>query len=232
MTDSIPLSAPEVSPEDRRAVLEVLSGRTLSLGPRLPAFEEALAEAAGTRYAVAVNSGTSALHLAVKAAGISEGDEVITTPFSFVASANCLLYERAIPRFIDIDLDTYNIDATRIDGAVNDRTRGILPVHVFGRPCNMDAIMERAQQYDLTVIEDSCEAIGATWRGRRVGSFGQSGAFAFYPNKQITTGEGGAVLTSDDRVARLCRSWRNQGRGSTAPGYSMSGWDTTTAFPT
>ncbi len=209
----IPLSSPEVSPEDRERVLAVLNGATLSLGPQLPAFEAAMAEAAGTRFAVAVNSGTSALHLCIKAAGIGDGDEVITTPFSFVASANCALYERAIPRFVDIDIDTYNIDPAQIPGAINHRTRAILPVHVFGRPCDMNAISAIAQNHGLALIEDSCEAIGATYEGRRIGSFGDSGCFAFYPNKQITTGEGGAIVTNDDRVAQLCRSWRNQGRG-------------------
>jgi perosamine synthetase len=210
---SIPLSSPDISAEDRERVLAVLSGTTLSLGRSLAAFEAALAEAAGTRFAVAVNSGTSALHLCIKAAGIGEGDEVITTPFSFVASANCALYERAIPRFVDIDINTYNLDVSQIAGSINYRTRAILPVHVFGRPCDMRAIASLAERYSLAVIEDSCEAIGATYEGRRAGSFGESGAFAFYPNKQITTGEGGAVVTSDENIARLCRSWRNQGRG-------------------
>lgn len=213
VSEPIPLSAPDVSDEDRQRVLDVLSGRTLSLGPLLPAFEQAMAEAAGTRYAVAVNSGTSALHLCVKAAGIGEGDEVITSPFSFVASANCMLYERAVPRFVDIDINTYNIDPANIPGTINANTRGILPVHVFGYPADMPVINQIADANDLTVIEDSCEAIGATINGRKAGSFGQSGAFAFYPNKQITTGEGGAIVTNDERVARLARSWRNQGRG-------------------
>jgi len=210
---AIPLSCPDISAEDRERVLAVLSGTALSLGPSLAAFEAALAEAAETRFAVAVNSGTSALHLCVKAAGIGEGDEVITTPFSFVASANCALYERAIPRFADIDIETYNIDVSQIAASVNCKSRAILPVHVFGRPCDMRGIGCLAGRYGLAVIEDSCEAIGATYEGRRTGSFGDSGALAFYPNKQITTGEGGAVVTNDENVARLCRSWRNQGRG-------------------
>src|SRR5579863_3812574 len=130
---SIPLSSPDISVEDRERVLAVLSGTTLSLGPSLAAFEASMAEAAGTRFAVAVNSGTSALHLCIKAAGIGEGDEVITTPFSFVASANCALYERAIPRFVDIDIDTYNVNVSQIAGSINSKTRAILPVHVFGR---------------------------------------------------------------------------------------------------
>lgn len=209
---SIPLAAPDISADDRERVLAVLSGTALSLGPLLPAFEAAMAEAAGTRYAVAVNSGTSALHLCIKAAGIGEGDEVITTPFSFVASANCALYERAVPRLVDIDRETYNIDPALIPASINDRTRAILPVHVFGRPCDMNAITAIAGEHGLQVIEDSCEAIGATYEGRKVGGLGNSGCFAFYPNKQITTGEGGAIVTNDEEVARLCRSWRNQGR--------------------
>jgi perosamine synthetase len=214
--DEVPLSSPDVSDEDRDRVLAILSGRTLSLGPALPAFEKALAQAAGTSHAVAVNSGTSALHLCVKAAGIGDGDEVITTPFSFVASANCLLYERALPRFVDIDPKTYNLNIDAVRDAVGERTRGILPVHVFGRPCDMDAVNAIAGRRGLAVIEDSCEAIGATWNGRKAGGLGQSGVFAFYPNKQITTGEGGAVVTNDDAIAALCRSWRNQGRGEGA----------------
>jgi perosamine synthetase len=212
----IPLSSPDVSPDDRERVLAILNGSALSLGPALPAFEAAVAEVAGTRFAIAVNSGTSALHLCVKAAEIGEGDEVITTPFSFVASANCMLYERAIPRFVDIDIDTYNIDPAQIAGSVNSRTRAILPVHVFGRPCDMGTIDSLAKRHGLAVIEDSCEAIGATFEGQRVGGLGDSGAFAFYPNKQITTGEGGAIVTNDEKTARLCRSWRNQGRGESA----------------
>ena len=212
-TEVIPLSSPDLTDEERRSVLGVLSGQALSLGPMLPAFENALAGVAGTRYAVAVNSGTSALHLCVKAAGIGEGDEAVTTPFSFVASANCLLYERAIPRFVDIDIATYNIDPAQISAAINRRTRAILPVHVFGVPCNMHTIGALAARHKLVVIEDACEAIGASVCGRRVGSFGHSAAFAFYPNKQVTTGEGGAIVTNDATIARLCRSWRNQGRG-------------------
>ena len=193
--------------------MDVLLGRELSLGPRLPAFERALRELTGARHAIAVNSGTSALHLCIKAAGIGPGDEVITTPFSFVASANCALFERAVPKFVDIDPDTWNLDVEQIEAAITPRTKAILPVHVFGRPCPMEKIVEIASRRNLVVIEDSCEAIGATSGGRKVGTFGQTGVFAFYPNKQITTGEGGAIVTDDDEVARLCRSWRNQGRG-------------------
>ncbi len=211
--EEVPLSSPDVSEEDRERVLEILNGRTLSLGPALPEFEKALARAAGTEFAVAVNSGTSALHLCVKAAEIADGDEVVTTPFSFVASANCMLYERAVPKFVDIDLDTYNINVAAVANAVGPRTKGILPVHVFGRPSDMEGINAIAARHGLVVIEDSCEAIGATVNGRKAGGLGNSGVFAFYPNKQITTGEGGAVVTNDAKTAALCRSWRNQGRG-------------------
>jgi len=213
MSSQIPLSSPDVSANECQRVLDVLSGPTLSLGPMLPAFESALAEAAGTRFAVAVNSGTSALHLCVKAAGLGEGDEVITSPFSFVASANCLLFEKVTPRFVDIDINTYNIDPALIGGQINASTRGILPVHVFGRPADMKSINAIADRRGFVVIEDSCEAIGATVGGSLVGGLGQSGCFAFYPNKQITTGEGGALVTNDAEVARLAKSWRNQGRG-------------------
>ena len=192
--------------------MAVLSTPHLSLGPKLPEFECAVAGRVGVRHAVAVNSGTSGLHLAVKAADLGPNDEVITTPFSFVASANCVLYEGAIPRFVDIDPDTYNIDVRQIERAITSRTRAILPVHSFGRPCPMHEILDLARRRDLIVIEDACEALGATYHGRAVGSFGQTGVFAFYPNKQITTGEGGVVATNDLRVASLCRSWRNQGR--------------------
>ena len=213
ISEPVPLSAPDVSDQDRERVDAVLRGRNLSLGPLLPAFEQAAAAAAGTRFAVAVNSGTSALHLCVKAAGLGEGDEVITTPFSFIASANCLLYEQVTPAFVDIDPLTYNIDPAQVASAIGPRTRGILPVHVFGHPCDMLTLGALADRHNLTVIEDACEAIGATIQGRRAGSFGDSGAFAFYPNKQITTGEGGVLVTGSEAVARLCRSWRNQGRG-------------------
>lgn len=209
----VPLSSPDIGEDERQAVLDVLRGCALSLGPQLPAFEQELAARVGSRFAIAVNSGTSGLHLCIKAAGITTGDEVITTPFSFVASANCILYENGTPVFVDIDPETYNIDVGFIEQAMNSRTKAILPVHVFGRPCPMEPIVDLANRYGLPVIEDSCEAIGASIHGRPAGSFGQTGVFAFYPNKQITTGEGGAIVTDDERVARLCRSWRNQGRG-------------------
>jgi perosamine synthetase len=211
----IPLSSQWIDVTDEQAVLDVLRSDHLSLGPRLPEFEHGLAEVAGVAHGVAVNSGTSALHLIVRALGLKEGDEVITTPFSFIASSNCLLFERVKPVFVDIRPDTYNIDPALIAAAITPRTKAILAVDAFGQPAELDAIEDIASEHGLQLIEDSCEALGSEWKGRRCGSFGAAGAFAFYPNKQITTGEGGCVVTDLDEVAALCRSMRNQGRGET-----------------
>lgn len=208
----VPLSSPDITDLEIESVEAVLRTPSLSLGPKLPEFEQAVADYVGTRYAVAVNSGTSGLHLAVRSLGLGEGDEVITSPFSFVASANCLLYERAVPMFVDIDPQTLNIDSNKVAAAVTSKTKAVLPVDVFGLPCDMDAINTIAGERGLKVIEDSCEALGARYKGRMAGSLGDIGVFAFYPNKQITTGEGGMVCTDDDAIAKLCRSMRNQGR--------------------
>jgi perosamine synthetase len=207
--------------------MEVLNTPDLSLGPKLSEFEEKFAQYIGSRHAIAVNSGTSALHLVVRALGLKKGDAVITTPFSFIASANCLLFEEVLPVFVDIDRKTYNIDVQAIIQCLEHQTdiKGILAVHIFGEPCNMQAIMEVAWQHNLLVIEDACEALGAavpmddTHREgqivmRKAGSIGAAGTFAFYPNKQITTGEGGMIVTNSQEVAELCRSMRNQGRGT------------------
>ncbi|MGH2592554.1 MAG: DegT/DnrJ/EryC1/StrS family aminotransferase, partial [Anaerolineae bacterium] len=164
------------------------------------------------RHAVAVSSGTAGLHLTVIAAGVSDGDEVITTPFSFVASANVMLYERARPVFVDIDPQSLNIDPDRIEAAITPHTRAILPVHAFGQPADMHPILDIARRHNLTVIEDACEAIGAEYKGRKAGTLGHVGVFAFYPNKQMTTGEGGVIVTGDDEWNHLFRSLRNQGR--------------------
>jgi perosamine synthetase len=211
----VPLSFQWIDTSDESAVLDVLRSDHLSLGPRLSEFEEGVAHVAAVAHGIAVNSGTSALHLIVRSLGLSEGDEVITTPFSFIASANCLLFERVKPVFVDIRPDTYNIDSTRIAAAITSRTRAILAVDAFGQPAELDAIQEIARQHSLQLIEDSCESLGSEWKGRRCGSWGAAGAFAFYPNKQITTGEGGCVVTQSDGIAALCRSMRNQGRGAT-----------------
>ena len=208
----IPLSSPDITALERRAVLDVLESNNLSLGPKLGEFERALSRYVGVRHAVAVNSGTSGLQLIVRALGIGAGDEVITTPFSFIASANCIAVEGARPIFVDIDVDTYNVDVTSIERAITPRTKAILGVDVFGRCADWDQIEAIARHHRLAVIEDSCEAIGAEWRGRKAGAFGDAGCFGFYPNKQITTGEGGMIVTHRDDIAAACRAMRNQGR--------------------
>jgi perosamine synthetase len=214
-TDEIPLSRPDISESDIQSVVDVLRTPHLSLGPKLPEFEEAFCAYTGARFATAVNSGTAALHLAVKALEIGPGDEVITSPFSFVASANCVLFEHAVPVFVDIDPVSFNLNPDLIEPRITDRTKAILPVHVFGRPADMDAVLDVARYYNLRVIEDACEALGARWRGVPVGVLGDAGTFAFYPNKQMTTGEGGMIVTNDAALDRAFKSFRNQGRGET-----------------
>lgn len=208
----VPLSNPDITDREIQAVSEVLHTTDLSLGPKVTEFEEKIAAYAGRRHAVAVNSGTSGMHLVVKSLGLGPGDEVITTPFSFIASSNCLLYEGVKPVFVDIESDTYNIDPERIEAAITPRTRALLAVDVFGQPARYDVIEAVARRHGLVVIGDFCESIGAEYQGRRASTFGIAGVFGFYPNKQITTGEGGAIVTDDERIARLCRSLRNQGR--------------------
>ena len=212
MTIRIPLARPNITQAEIDAVTAVLRTPNLSLGPKIPEFEEAMAAYCGTRHAVACCNGTAGLHLVVRAMGIGPGDEVITTPFSFVASANCILMEGAVPVFVDIDPHTWDIDPSRIEAAITPRTKAILPVDVFGQIADMDAILHLADKPGLRIIEDSCEALGSKFRGRMAGSFGDVGVFGFYPNKQVTTGEGGMIVTYDDRIADLCRSLRNQGR--------------------
>ena len=238
---SIPMSSPDLTDADIAAVTEVLATRYLSLGPRLSEFEERFADYVGARHAVAVSSGTAGLHLAVIAAGVEEGDLVITTPFSFVSSANCVLFERAIPVFVDIEPHTLTIDPTLAAAVADDlaqggdiatrwlprtnrppslfhstfdicRLKAILPVDVFGQPANMDPIRQVADRHGLVIIEDACESIGAEYKGRRAGTLGDVAVFAFYPNKQMTTGEGGMIVTDDEAWANLFRSLRNQGR--------------------
>lgn len=208
----IPLSAPDITESEIASVVEVLRSPRLSLGPKLEEFERDVADYSGAKYAVAVNSGTSGLHLCVRALGLKAGDEVITTPFSFVASANVLLYEKAVPVFVDIDPQTLNIDANKIEAAITEKTKAIMVVHVFGRPSPMREILEIADKYRLKIIEDACEAIGAECENRRVGNIGDGGVFAFYPNKQITTGEGGIIVTDDEAIAEKAKMLRNQGR--------------------
>ena len=208
----VPLAQPNISDRERQLVAEVLAGDVLSMGPFTDRFEEAVAALADRQFGVACNSGTAGLHLAVAALGIGEGDQVITTPFSFVASSNVMLYERAVPVFVDIEEETLGLDPDRVEAAIGPRTRAILPVDVFGHPCRLVEMEGIASAHGLALIEDSCEALGSRLDGRPLGSFGNASVFAFYPNKQITTGEGGMLVTDDPQVAAAARSMRNQGR--------------------
>ncbi|HVP11180.1 MAG TPA: DegT/DnrJ/EryC1/StrS family aminotransferase [Phycisphaerae bacterium] len=208
----IELSGPDISQGEIDAVIAVLKSGRLSLGPKVPEFEKAMAEYVGVKHAVAVSSGTCGLHLLMRAIGVGRGDEVISTPFSFIASTNCIMYEGAKPVLVDIDPRTWNIDVSRIEAGVTSRTTAIIPVDAFGQVPDMDTIKAIAARHHLRVIEDSCEALGSKYKGRMAGSLADAGAFGFYPNKQITTGEGGMIVTNDDEIARLCASMRNQGR--------------------
>jgi len=210
----VPLSRPSITDADIEAVLEVLKTPTLSLGPKLKAFERAVADYVGVRHGLGVNSGTSGLHLCLAAKGIGPGDEVFTSPFSFVASANCILYQGATPVFADIDPDTLALDPERVADRVTEATRALIPVDVFGQPCPIEDLAAIARRHDLAIIQDACEAIGAERNGKKVGSpeYVDAAVFAFYPNKQMTTGEGGMVVTDDDEMATVIDSLRNQGR--------------------
>jgi len=210
----IPLSAPDVTAAEVEAVSAVLHTSRLSLGPKLEEFEQATARYVGTSHAVAVSSGTSGLHLCMLALGVSEGDEVIVPSFTFIAAANAARYVGATPVFVDIDPRTLNLDPAKIEEAITPRTRAIVVVHTFGCPAALAEILEIAGRRRLSVIEDACEALGADFEGRKVGSFGDAGVFGFYPNKQITTGEGGILVTNDLRIAVMARKLRNQGRGA------------------
>jgi perosamine synthetase len=211
--ESIPLAAPEIGAREEELVLEVLRSGRLSLGPMGERFERAFAEWLGVEDAVAVSSGTTGLHLGVRALGWGPGDEVLTSPFSFVASANCLLYEGAQPVFCDVDPVTLNLDPEAAAAAVGERSAGILPVHIFGFPAAMPELEALAAKHDLGLLEDGCEALGAVdSEGRKVGSRGHLATFAFYANKQMTTGEGGMVVPGDAAATAGLRSERNQGR--------------------
>lgn len=209
----IPLAKPTITKEEVKAVKNVLDSGVLSLGPNLEIFGKNFAEFIGTKYAVPVNSGTSALHLCIRSLGIGEGDEVITTPFSFIASSNCMLYEKAKPVFVDIDRESFNINPDFIEEKITEKTKAILVVHVFGQSADMDKIMSIANKYKLRVIEDAAESIGATYKGKKVGNFSDVSVFAFYPNKQMTTGEGGILTTNIKEIYEQCDSMANQGRG-------------------
>jgi perosamine synthetase len=213
-TWKVPLARPDVGARELELVTDVLTSDVLALGPYARRFELAIAALAGRRSGISCSSGTAGLHMCVAALGIGPGDEVLTTPFSFVASANCLLYEGALPVFVDIEDDSMGLDPAALPDALTDRTRAVLPVHVFGRPCRIEEIVAFARSRELAVIEDSCEGLGSSVGGRPLGSFGDASVFAFYPNKQITTGEGGMVVTDDPTLAETMESLRNQGRDS------------------
>ncbi|NPV76380.1 MAG: DegT/DnrJ/EryC1/StrS family aminotransferase [Anaerolineae bacterium] len=206
----INMAKPVIGPEEKQAVLEVLDSGIIAQGPRTKAFEEAFALMCTTQYAIAASSGTTALHIALLAHKIGPGDEVITSPFTFIASANSILYVGARPVFVDIDPRTFNIDARRIEDAITERTKAIMPVHLFGLSCDMEAIMKIAQKHHLAVIEDACQSHAATFKGQKVGSFG-TGVFSLYPTKNITSAEGGMITTNDALIDERCRVIRNHG---------------------
>lgn len=208
----VPMSSPDLNDQDVAAVLEVLRSGRLALGPCCAAFEEAIARYVGVAHAVAVNSGTSALHLIARSLSLGEGDEVLVPSFTFAASVNALLFERVTPVFVDIEPDTYVLDAADASLRISPRTKAIMAVDVFGHPVEWDSIVDLAEKNDLRIIDDSCEALGAEYKGRKIGTFGDAAAFAFYPNKQMTTGEGGVIVTNNELIARAARSMRNQGR--------------------
>jgi len=220
----IPLSRPDISALEERLVIEVLRSGRLSIGPMLEQFESLVAQRAGCHQGVGVSSGTAGLHLVLKALGIGPGDEVVTTPFSFVASANVIEYVGAKPVFVDIDPSSLNMDPNRIEAAITDRTKAVLAVEAFGNPMHMDTVAKIAARHEITLIEDACEALGCTHKGRKAGSFGRVGVFGFYPNKQITTGEGGMIVTDDERLADTCRSLRNHGRPVGSMGTDAGSW--------
>ena len=209
---AIPLSSPYLDERDEELVLEVLRSGRLSLGPSIDRFEELFAERVGAPYAAAVSSGTAGLHLLCRSAGLAPGDEAITSPYSFVASANCAIYEGATPVFADVDPDTMNLDPAAVEAAITERTRAVIAVDIFGYPCELDPLRDLCERHGLTLVQDACEALGAEYRGAPVGSHGPSAVFAFYPNKQMTTGEGGMVTTHSEEEWKLLKSLRNQGR--------------------
>jgi perosamine synthetase len=236
MTMKIPMSSPDLTDAERQAVQNVLNTPMLSMGQWVLDFEESFRDLTGAKHAVAVSSGTAGLHLCVRAAGIGLDDLVVTTPFSFVASTNVMLYENAVPVFVDVNPRTGNIDPELAIRAMSDLIEGgkkadpwlprrgsgrkrklkaVLPVDVFGQPADLDPLRKAADDFRIVMIEDSCEALGAEYKGKPAGTFGDSAVFAFYPNKQITTGEGGMIVTRDDHAADMMRALRNQGR---APG--------------
>ncbi len=215
MTDAIPLSHPDITDAEVRAVIETLRSGRLSIGPRLEEFERLVASRLGRAHGIGVNSGTSGLHLALAALGVGPGDEVITPAFSFVASANCIEYVGATPVFVDCDPRTLNVKANTVERMINERTKAVIGVEVFGNPAGMAQLAALCAKHEIPLVEDACEGLGGRSGSQVVGSFGRVAILGFYPNKQITTGEGGMIVTDDDRLADLCRSMRNQGRAVT-----------------
>lgn len=207
----IPIANPIIEDEEIQEVVEVLKSGFIAQGPKVAEFEEKFAEYVGAKYAVATSSGTTALHVALLAAGIGEGDEVVTTPFSFAATGNAALYVNARPSFVDIDPNTYNLDPTQIEAAINPKTKAIIPVHLYGQPADMDSIMEIAEKHGLFVIEDAAQAHGAIYKGKKVGSIGDMACFSFYPTKNMTTSEGGIITTNNKELAENCRIIRAHG---------------------
>ncbi|HLF05964.1 MAG TPA: DegT/DnrJ/EryC1/StrS family aminotransferase [Thermoplasmata archaeon] len=208
----VPLACPSLTEKERRAVRKVLGGTSLSGGPNLLEFEGRFREFTGVSHAVATSSGTAALHLALLSSGVGPGDDVITSSFSFIAAGNAIVQTGARPVFADIDPQTWCVDANSVAARITRRTKAIVAVHPFGNPCDMEALQNVTLGWGLPLIEDACEALGGRYRGKAVGSIGEAGVFAFYPNKQITTGEGGMLVTSSERLAAEARSLRSQGR--------------------
>jgi len=211
-TREIPLARPLLDEREEELVREVLRSGRLSLGPTIERFEELLAERIGAPYIAAVSSGTAGMHLLAHIAGLGPGDEVITSPLSFVASANCFIYQGATPVFADVDSRTLNLDPAAVEAAITEQTRAIVAVDMFGYPCELDELREICSRRGLVLIEDAAEALGAEYKGRQIGSHGPSGVFGFYPNKQLATGEGGVVFTHSEEEWQLVQSLRNQGR--------------------
>lgn len=207
----INIAKPQIGPEEKQAVLDVLDSGILAQGPRVKAFEEAFAAMCGVKHAIATTSGTTALHAALLANGIGPDDEVITSSFTFIASANSVLFVRARPIFVDIDPHTFNLNPSLLEAAITDKTRAIMPVHLYGLSCDMDPIMDIAAKFGLLVIEDACQSHGAMYHGRKVGSMGSAGTFSLYPTKNMTSGEGGMITTNDDAIAESCRVIRHHG---------------------
>lgn len=206
----IPISKPFIGEAEKQAVMQVLDSGMLAQGPVTAQFEERFAQLCGVKHAIATTSGTTALHVALLAHGIGAGDEVITTPFTFIASANSILFTGAKPVFVDIEADTFNLNPALIEKAITPRTKAIMPVHLYGYVCDMDALQAIASKRGLVIIEDACQAVGAAFKGKRAGSFG-TGAFSLYATKNVMSGEGGMITTNDDAVAEQCKLIRNHG---------------------